>query len=1296
MRLRVGMAAVVLAAGLLPVAAGAQSAPEPAQSEPESEPGSESGAGSVVEALGGVVVLDGTVTFSSGVSGASGGSGFAGYSSGGGGIGALEVSSVDGTVFGDASQVYALAQIAGAVDVGPAVGTTDAALLTVAASVDLSDGFWLVVGNHLLSSDGATVPVGELNSTGGLRYWLWNAPCKDWELDDTVPVSIVTFGEDPAARWADTSLDGLGLTGAALDTAFDPATLSYTATAPAGNEQVTIDALAPLACDLDISPADADAGAEGHQVDLGYLGSQTTVTVTVTAPDGDTAGQHTVQIFRDIARTQTRSPAQVEALSIDAVPDLDFESTQTRHEATVPAGTASTQIDAVPVEGTQTDAWTITAGDTAATPVGADGTVTLTPGADTVVAVRAATEHNESQRIYTVRLTTPPAADPPPQQTQQGTRTETANLASRLTGTPADTWRTGSARSVTGGWHNDRLGGWGDRTYRSSNSNSNSGNAAPPLSALTVDPGILDPAFAADTFHYDVAVTHDTEQITIAPTAAPGATAVITPTDADSDTAGHQIALNAPVDDTSAQTAVLITVTAGTRMDAYTITVTRAAAPTEHRDISLGWPDRIWQPRGLWGDGETLWLADATAKKLFAYTLATGTRDRSKDMNLVVGGLSAHDVSPHGIWSDGRIIWVAMGDRNHVRAYRISGGTFGERVPQRDFTATANRAAHSLASDGTHLWVGDSGWSHSSTRGMNAYRLSDGTHVAAKDFSRPQLAQMVGRSTGVKSAWIDAAHGIVWTSPVHHEDVYAHSVADDNPERPFRSRQFEWEFEPPSTSCGCEWGFTVEEDVFGMWSDGTTMWMTVPSRSKIVTTVLPVPPQKPRGLTATPGLGQLSLSWNAHTSQNEGSSPVATYEIESRRGASGPWTRHPDPEAGSTQAALRLDDIVEYTVRVRARNAQGASPWAETTGTPSELSDADTPNPPKNVSVAFGTSPGSFVVTWEKPDPRTGSDGQTPVAEPTEYLLRYRDAQFSPRSAWGEETVMIAETGTSLTWSISGLLALTPYEFSVQAQNAAGPSEASTAGKGGLALDGLPLRGVGAMWSNSDTIWISDAWWGRSAGTDKLYAFDMVTGQRKPSEDFDDLDDAGIDYVSGLWSDGTTMWVVGGYGYNQHSNPATAWAFTMSDKSRDADKDIANTPGGAISRDVWSDGSVLWTVDGYGSRIVAHDLTTGTRLESREFSLQDPLWHRYTGLWSDGDTMWVVDNRQETQQLYAFDLESGERLGELEAALHHPLSDSYISGTTSLWSDGSTAWTVHWGGVNDDYRYAIVAFRLPG
>ena len=80
---------------------------------------------------------------------------------------------------------------------------------------------------------------------------------------------------------------------------------------------------------------------------------------------------------------------------------------------------------------------------------------------------------------------------------------------------------------------------------------------------------------------------------------------------------------------------------------------------------------------GIWSDGVTLWLADATlnAVKIFAYNLSTKARDASKDFNtLVAAGLT----NLGAIWSDGTTIWVVSVTR--VLAFNM---------PQNALTPTA-------------------------------------------------------------------------------------------------------------------------------------------------------------------------------------------------------------------------------------------------------------------------------------------------------------------------------------------------------------------------------------------------------------------------------------------------------------------------------------------------------------------------------------------------------------------------------------------------------------------------------
>ena len=76
-------------------------------------------------------------------------------------------------------------------------------------------------------------------------------------------------------------------------------------------------------------------------------------------------------------------------------------------------------------------------------------------------------------------------------------------------------------------------------------------------------------------------------------------------------------------------------------------------------------------PRGIWGNEDTIWVANDTSgglRKIFAYNRSDGTRDAAKDFNDMAGGVP----HPEGIWSDGTTMYVADSWSNKVFAYRMS------------------------------------------------------------------------------------------------------------------------------------------------------------------------------------------------------------------------------------------------------------------------------------------------------------------------------------------------------------------------------------------------------------------------------------------------------------------------------------------------------------------------------------------------------------------------------------------------------------------------------------------------
>ena len=333
-----------------------------------------------------------------------------------------------------------------------------------------------------------------------------------------------------------------------LTPAFDAATLAYTAQAAADIDQVTVTATpADAGATTEIAPADADAGAVGHQVDVG--GDGAVVVVRVIAADGSTVLSYSVAVGRDGVL-----PAAATGLSLDGVGDLGFDPAERRYRAGVPVGTVRTRVSASGAGGATTSAFSLRAGERRVRQSGSDGQVPLSASGDTLIGVRVSASGNERQSIYSVRLR------PPAQQTPRSVSGRVARSA-----------------AAAGPWAGPRTGQ--TQTQRT--------DVDPRLSALTVSPGTLSPVFAAATFEYAVSVAHDVAQVTVNPTAATGAAALVAAPDADAGTAGHQVALNAAhTGNKSAQTAFLIAVTAGTKIDSYTVTVTRPAPPSTDATLS--------------------------------------------------------------------------------------------------------------------------------------------------------------------------------------------------------------------------------------------------------------------------------------------------------------------------------------------------------------------------------------------------------------------------------------------------------------------------------------------------------------------------------------------------------------------------------------------------------------------------------------------------------------------------------------------------------------------------------------
>ena len=166
-------------------------------------------------------------------------------------------------------------------------------------------------------------------------------------------------------------------------------------------------------------------------------------------------------------------------------------------------------------------------------------------------------------------------------------------------------------------------------------------------------------------------------------------------------------------------------------------------------------------PTGVWATFSTLYVADPSADKVFAYTRADGTHDATKDITL-----AAANTDPAGVWARTATLYVADPSADKVFAYSRADGTHDAA---KDITlATANTAARGLWSDFTTIWVADASGK------VYAYTLSDGMPDTTKDFN---LAAANGDPWGL---WADRSFTSLPGWVVDAEDLRLYAYRLDN------------------------------------------------------------------------------------------------------------------------------------------------------------------------------------------------------------------------------------------------------------------------------------------------------------------------------------------------------------------------------------------------------------------------------------------------------------------------------------------------------------------------------------
>ena len=760
------------------------------------------------------------------------------------------------------------------------------------------------------------------------------------------------------------------------------------------------------------------------------------------------------------------------------------------------------------------------------------------------------------------------------------------------------------------------------------------------------------------------------------------------------------------------------------------------------RDIALHSDNA--DPKGIWSDGETIWVVDSADRDLYAYNLESGARDSAKDFT----DLGDEDADYYGIWSDGETIWVSDKIGPVVEAFDID---TGEKVPALSYTgmeASAHDYVAGIWSDGvTMLVVGTESereiiWEYDSPesevsldQGQNYRTLdgagnhspgaiwSDGETLWVSDTEDGKIYtynMRVSDNTDLRSITVDgtAVPGVnpdstEYTLGVGNEvsrvtlvveprqagatvryTGLQHTDADDTTDGHqvdlFVGRniiEFTVTAQDEVTTqdytltinrgTHVETGWTVLKDLEnvlgsgsespgGIWSDGTLIWVS--------------------------GGDDLKLyAYQLSTGERESDRDIALHS--GNTDPKGIWSD------GETIWVVDSADRDLYAYNLESGARDSAKDFTD-------LGDEDA----------------DYYGIWSDGETIWVSDKIGPVVEAFDIDT-------------GEKVPALSYTGMEASahdyvagiWSdgVTMLVVGTESEREIIWEYDSPESEVSLdQGQNYRTLDGAGNHSPGAIWSDGETLWVSDTEDG------KVYTYNMrvsdntdlrsvtVDGAAVPGvvpgatqflyrvanstrqvtlatvprhlkstvfSDPLDADGASEGQQINLEVGSNTIKIVVRaqdkatlveytLTINRASTASTEWAVLQD--LEDVLGSGSDYPGG-----IWSDGTLIWVSGGDDLKLHAYGLATGEHDSDRDIALHsgnaDPK-----GIWSDGTTMWVLDNDDRT--LYAYDLETGARDSAMDlTGLGDEDADYY-----GIWSDGETMW------VSDKTGPVVEAFDM--
>ena len=747
-------------------------------------------------------------------------------------------------------------------------------------------------------------------------------------------------------------------------------------------------------------------------------------------------------------------------------------------------------------------------------------------------------------------------------------------------------------------------------------------------------------------------------------------------------------------------------------------------------DIDLDGQDpRVRFPRGLAGTLDTSGVAElvqvavgqAQHFRVQGYGKgATGSWEPSSALNVSFEGNTVSGDLLRGVWNSGEILWVVHDDEDSSRllAYRVDGNGQGTEVIDEHMTLDSdNTEPRGIWSDGETMWVADA--AH-----VYAYDTATKTRAKAKEFNSNALT-VKGEGIGPwgiwgdgSTMWLMAADEIIYSfnMPVSNntdlrqlEVQHAAEPALDVDQRdhsvpvPAGRTSTTLTFAPRNlfadvVATPTDANGTLDGHQVDLTGGPVAVTVTVTAADGVTTgvytvTVGPAPPEI-TGVAATPGNGLLVVSW--HEPSNSATLGLTAYDLRyaptdaSDLDDDQSWTVIEEVwTTGDSGLLHRLEGLTNdqaYYVQLRGVNALGDGPWIPH----SRLSESATATPA--VSTALDARLSSITVNGAAipdlaEDRGTYTAGvastvvtATVIGTAADTAATVLCVDDSDMVAEGCQASLTPDGSTDVRLTVTSGTNLGNYTITInRGRGGTFRHKASQDIYGlGLALTTSFPRG---LWSDGTTMWVVNN------GVPKgLLAFNLQTGARDPEKDV--LSGSGLaggqSSVRGLAGHGGVILVA-----DSGSRDITAKVFGYTENSdgrrqHSSSHDLTGPPGegivGSNLQGVWTDGEVLWAAHSTGG-ISAYHLTgpnKNQRLEAEDF----PPVPGLKGLWSDGETMWVA----RSSAINAFDMVTKQAV----ANKNFSRDDLRIAGQDhspwGIWSDGETMWA---GGTGDIYSFEM-------